>query len=126
MSRMAIFLFTSNTVQLCGHWQKTEEIPYNDNLCAFRALTAFQLHRRVNLADRTYELYCSRNQQEADDFEGVAYNDFDKMETFFDCSIFLFAIEDESAVASLTGNLIYRSQSGNHRVNFLAIGIISV
>ena len=44
------------------------------------------------------------------------------METFFDCSIFLYAIEDKSAKKSLSGNLIYRSQSESNRVSFQAVG----
>ena len=62
------------------------------------------------------------NKQEADDFEGVAYNAYDKMETFFDCSICLYTIEDENPVGSLLGNLIYRSQSESNRVSFHAVG----
>ena len=37
--------------------KNSEGIPYNDNRCALRALAAFQLKRRVNPAERTYELF---------------------------------------------------------------------
>ena len=90
---MAIFFYIKQSPYVWKLFRKknSEKVPYNDNMCAFRALAAFQLKRRVSLAEQLYELFelfCSRNQQEADNFEGVGYNNFDKMETFWFAQFF--------------------------------------
>ena len=80
----------------CLAFERNTRLPYNDNLCLFRALS-LHLHSNERLEEETSKIFNQflNNSEEGDlsEFQGVHLNDFPEVEDLFQLNIFLYDID---------------------------------
>ena len=101
---------------------------FNDNLCVFRALAAFQQNSMHGLESKTMELfqkYIRGVQKNVQDFAGIELTDLPDVEKFCSCAIRVFSAElDVNKV--IQSELLYRSKTleMNMQSNFVDLLLV--
>ena len=84
--------------------------PYNDNLCFFRAVAAFLLNTRNNLASKTYELFqqfIQATQMDEASFDGTFLPEIPFLDELFGL-LFLIYTSELNNTSQVVGSVVYK------------------